>query len=410
MAVDEFRCRICCFSEMEVVCSIPDVALGDDLHLGSEESLCAVGYDVNVYKCLKCGHWQQDEMVPKDLIWKQYNYKSASALGLLTHFAEIRDLVFQVGALSSINTMLDIGANDGSFLSTFQSSIPIRVGVDPAENVVLEANQNGHAVLKGYWGTETSIFLRNCFGKFDLISALNVFGHCHDLKTFINEVAKSLSDKGVFIFEAQYLIDIIQKTLIPSLFHEHISHHHLSPLIDLFAEFDLEVFFAKRYRVQNGAFIAMVGHKGRHAIHDSVPAMLDAELEFFVPDLNFRERLEQDTANIRQKIEIEINRSDKLLGRRPKIVGFGAARSATVIIEILGLQNELSLIYDEHPDKKDRYFPKTNILISDDEKRLVDADIVVNLAWSHATTLLPRLRSICSVNTVILNPFPFMRG
>ena len=52
--------------------------------------------------------------------------------------------------------------------------------------------------------------------------------HADDMSGMASGINKLLSPEGVFVFEVQYLVDILDKMLIGTIFHEHMSHTTLS--------------------------------------------------------------------------------------------------------------------------------------------------------------------------------------
>ena len=72
-----------------------------------------------------------------------------------------------------------------------------------------------------------------------------MFAHNDDLASIARGVSNLLQDNGLFCFEVSYLYDIINKCLIGTQFHEHLSHHSLSSLIPFLRQFNLHLFDAQ---------------------------------------------------------------------------------------------------------------------------------------------------------------------
>ena len=53
--------------------------------------------------------------------------------------------------------------------------------------------------------------LKKKYGKFDLITANNVFAHSPNLQNFTAGIKNLLSQKGVFIIEVSYLLTVLKK-------------------------------------------------------------------------------------------------------------------------------------------------------------------------------------------------------
>jgi len=48
-----------------------------------------------------------------------------------------------------------------------------------------------------------------------------------------NSIKKVLDDEGIFVFEVSYLLDVVQKNLIGTIFHEHLCYHSVISLFSL---------------------------------------------------------------------------------------------------------------------------------------------------------------------------------
>ena len=65
----------------------------------------------------------------------------------------------------------------------------------------------------------------------------------------------------LFFFEAQYLLDIIDGMLIATIFHEHMSHHSVKPLISS-STATAGTDRVERAPIQHGSLIGTVQLKG----------------------------------------------------------------------------------------------------------------------------------------------------
>ena len=62
----------------------------------------------------------------------------------------------------------------------------------------------------------------------------------------ITKAIKSiLKPNGLFVFEVSYLLDVINKKLLGTIFHEHLSYHSLKPLINFFKKMNLKLLMPK---------------------------------------------------------------------------------------------------------------------------------------------------------------------
>ena len=68
-----------------------------------------------------------------------------------------------------------------------------------------------------------------------MITATNVFAHVDNLDQFVDNV-KNLIDKnkGIFIIEAPYFLDLYKNLEYDTIYHEHLSYLSIEPLKKFF--------------------------------------------------------------------------------------------------------------------------------------------------------------------------------
>ena len=77
---------------------------------------------------------------------------------------------------------------------------------------------------------KTSEEIKKTWGLANFITANNVYAHVDDLIGMTKAIKELLSEDGVFVFEASYLLDVVQKNLIGTIFHEHLSYHSVKSI------------------------------------------------------------------------------------------------------------------------------------------------------------------------------------
>ena len=110
------------------------------------------------------------------------------------------------------------------------------MGVDPAKNLKKFNIDKKIDFNTGYFSNTFSKKLKKKYGKFDLITANNVFAHSPNLQNFTAGIKNLLSQKGVFIIEVSYLLTVLKKKTFDTIYHEHMSYHSLNPLIKFFSK------------------------------------------------------------------------------------------------------------------------------------------------------------------------------
>ena len=116
--------------------------------------------------------------------------------------------------------------------------------------------------------------LKKSYGRADLICANNVFAHADDLIAITCGIKNLLSKNGVFIFEVSYLLDVFEKTLFDTIYHEHLAYHSVKPLERFFSDQGMVLFHAERTVSHGGSLRGFVKlGNGSHVKRTSILEM-----------------------------------------------------------------------------------------------------------------------------------------
>ena len=175
--------------------------------------------------------------------------------------------------------------------------------------------------------------------------------------------------------------------LIATIFHEHMSHHSVKPLIKFLERHGLELIAVERARIQHGSLIGAVQLKGGHRpVEDSVKQLL--VLEATASWANCR----PCAISMRRLSNCGIGRHSLIANWKKqgaKIAGYGAARSGPTLITQLGLAGAIEYIVDDHPQKVGKYETGDGIpVVPTSELCKKMPDYTVILAWVHSQKII----------------------
>jgi len=196
-----------------------------------------------------------------------------------------------------------------------------------------------------------------------------------------------LAPDGLFFFEAQYLLDIIDGVLIATIFHEHISHHSVKPLVQFLDRHGLELIAVDRARIQHGSLIGTVQLKGAgRPVEDSVREILALEEERHLDALETMETFARRVEALREQTMALVSRW-KQDGHT--IAAFGAARSGPTLIAQLGLQGSIDFIVDDHPEKVGKFSSGDGIpILPTSALAEQKPSYTLILAWVHSQKII----------------------
>ena len=381
-------CRLCNSKNVELVVNLEPIPLSENYSTDRKVSANAPRFPVDVYMCADCGHVQHLDVIDPKILWDSYTYYSGSAKGMPEHFQQMAGKFTRIANPPPGGLVIDIGSNDGSLLKPFKQAGYRVLGIDPATEAVQRANDAGIPTIESLMTRDLAKRIREEHGPAQIICAFNVFAHADDLGEMVDCVRTMLASDGLFFFEAQYLLDVIDGVLIATIFHEHMSHHSVKPLVQFLERHGLELIAAEREsRIQHGSLIGTVQLKGgKRPVDDSVRQLLALEAERHLADIK---TLRDFNTKVKQLRERTASLTAKWKEQGKTIAGYGAARSGPTLITQLGLARKIDYIVDDHPQKVGKYETGDGIPVVP-TARLYERmpDYMVILAWVHAQKII----------------------
>ena len=347
-------------------------------------------YPLDVYFCRGCGHVQLLDVVDPGLLFENYVYVSGTSPHFVKHFEDYADGV--IGRLEppAGSLVVDIGSNDGTLLSAFQSREMDVLGVDPARDIAARATQAGTETMAAFFTPNLAAEIRENRGPARIVTANNVFAHADDLKGIVEGVLTLLDPGGVFVFEVSYLADVIESTLFDTIYHEHLAYHSLKPLNPFFTASGMELFAAERVPTHGGSIRGMAQVSGGpHRADGSLTDLIAIEqrmgldkAETYRDFAGRIDKLGQDLKALTAGIKAE--------GKT--IAGFGAPAKATTLMHHFGLGPEtVDFIVDDSPLKQGLYTPGHHIpVLHPDALYQRNPDYVIVLAWNFAQPIMDK--------------------
>jgi len=261
------------------------------------------------------------------------------------------------------------------------------LGVDPAREIARQATEAGIETIPELMSLDLAQQIRRERGAAQVVCMFNAFAHADNMGEIAEGIRELLAPEGVFVFEAQYLLDIIDRLLIATIFHEHMSHHSVRALTIFLERHGLELIDVERVPIQHGSLVGTVQRKGGgRSVEPSVKALLDLEAARGLDKIETLKEFAGRVAQLRQRtsgLVAEWRRSNAT------VAGYGAARSGPTLISQLGLTGVIDFIVDDHPQKVNRYSSGDGIPIlktSELCRRMPDYTVI--LAWVHSAKIV----------------------
>jgi hypothetical protein len=347
-------------------------------------------YPVNLLLCRNCELVQLGVSIDPNLLFPpSYPYTSGTTRILRENFAALYRECKEIAGLGPEDLVVDIGSNDGTLLSNFAGNHRV-LGVEPTD-VGAMAIARGIPTVRRYFGKDTSLLVRNEYGKAKIITAANCFAHIEDVHSVVSGILELLDDDGLFISENHYLIGLLDRLQYDTVYHEHLRYYSLRSVKYLLEMHGLEVVHAVHIPTHGGSIRVYAARKGTRPVLDSVPAMLANEPtgEAMVERLA---RFRHDV--LLTKLELmAILRDVKKSGGR--VCGISAPSRASTLVCYTGLDDgTLDYVAEIKGSLKiGKYMPGTVVPVVEEAHFFKDQpDYALILSWHIAEELMPKLR------------------
>lgn len=363
-------------------------------------------YPLDVFFCEDCAHVQLLDVVDPAVLFEDYVYVSGTSPVFVEHLRGQAESVVDRFGLGAGDLAVDIGSNDGTALRAYLAHGLSVLGVDPARDIAEQANASGIETMVAFFTPEIAEDIRAERGPAAVISANNVFAHVDDLSGFADGVRRLLAPGGVFVFEVSYLLDVFEKNLFDTIYHEHLAYHSVGPLKRFLERHGLQLFDAVRVAPHGGSLRGYVQlHDGPHLSTGAVEELIAAEVE---RGIDRAETFRTFAANIDSLKDQLGSLLRGLKGEGKALAGFGAPAKATTLMYHFGLGGDvLDFVVDDSPLKQGLFTPGLHIPVLPSsaiyERR---PDYVLLLAWNFAEPIISKHQAFLDAGGHFIVPSP----
>lgn len=393
-------CRLCISTNLETVLTLASTPPANEFlphdFIGKQDV-----FPLYLVRCNDCGHVQLPVVVDPGRLFRSYVYVSGTSPAFVDHFRRYAESCIADCQLSPGDLVVEVGSNDGTLLRFFQNAGMRVVGVDPAEAIAAKATEDGIETRPEFFNRKVARDIHKDTGAASLVVANNVFAHADDL----HEIALGARDildpaRGRFVFEVQYLVDLVEKTLFDMVYHEHLSYHSIAPLIPFFDSMAMSLIDVEHVDTHGGSIRCTVAPRKNRPQSDRMLGMLKVEQAALSGDafVKLRRRIDDVGEKVRGFFTDERGKS---------IAGYGAPAKLTTMAHQFGItRNDVAYVVDDSPWKQGLVTPGTQIpVVSGGIHSNDPPDAVMVFAWNFAPQIAAKLRAGGYVGKIV-TPLP----
>ena len=364
-------CRLCGSGDLKDVLSLGEQYIND--FVPPDRVGQGLKAPLDLVLCSKCTLIQLRHTAPQELLYRRfYWYRSGVTDTMRRALCDITRAIEEMVSLKAGDVVLDIGANDGTLLASYGVEGILRVGCEPADNLIDLLRKNADVVMHEFWEYETYMNLgkKERFGKAKVITAIGMFYDLENPNQFIGDAQKALAEDGVFVAQLMCLAPMLEKNDIGNICHEHLEYYSLESLKFMFESNGLEIFKIEENDINGGSYRIFA----RHDKGTGIPLNEKYTLE----DLRaFGRRLEENRDKCVNFITQEV-----LKGKTVYV--YGASTKGNVILQYYGLDSTLiKAAAERSPEKWGKYTIGSWIpIVSEEEARQAKPDYFLVLPWA----------------------------
>ena len=414
MMMEIKQCRICGGEQLETVIDlgpqyIASVFAGDDVtdHLKTR-------YPLEVVRCASkggCGLVQLRHSVSRTLLYAHYGYLSGINEAMRANLRDIAEKVERMARLGPGDLVADIGCNDGTLLSSYQTEGLDRLGFEPADNVSRLAREKGLDVVPTFFSGDA--FRRVRPGrKAKVVTSIAMFYDLEDPGAFVGDTAAILADDGVWVIELSYLPFMLANASYDTICHEHLEYYSLRQITWVLDRHDLKVHGIEFNNVNGGSFRLFISQERAGPVstdmQETIRTVEEQEerlgLASDTPYLRFREQAEKVSRALRALL-------DEITAIGKKVYIYGASTKGNTILQYCGVDKTIiPKAADRNPDKWGRRTLGTDIsIISEEQARRETPDYFLVLPWHFIDVFTKREEEFLTRGGRFILPLPDVR-
>lgn len=361
-------------------------------------------YPLNLVLCTDCFLVQLKETTPPKLLYTDnYGYKSGINL---TMQQELKDVVSKtLRKITPKKNILsvDIGANDGTLLSNYSSSVKT-IAFEPVAKLAKECQKYADVVINDFFNAKV---LQKKIGdkKTDIITIISCFYDIPNPNQFLQDITKILDENGIVVIQQNYLVGMLEQHAFDNIVHEHLEYYSMLSLQTLLKRHDLEIFDVKLSDINGGSFRTYINFSGKRKISKHVDTLLRKEsalkLNTRIPYKTFAKAIRKTKKQLFSFIQKE-----KRKGK--SIAVYGASTRGNTLLQYFNLDNALiDYAIERNPEKWGTNIASVGIpIISEDDARKKHPDYMLVLPWFFKEEFLKREKAYLKTGGHFIFPLP----
>jgi len=371
----------------------------------TKDELVPIG-ELKLQICLNCKLVQLAECFDKSAMYgSNYGYQSGLNDSMREHLKNIADFLKHTITLHDGMTILDIGSNDGTFLSFFQNMDIKRIGIDPTISKFNQMYDKEIIKIPDFFNAD--VFNSVSKNRANLITSISMTYDLEDPVIFAKDISQCLEEDGYWFFEQSYLGLMIEKMAYDTVCHEHIEYYSAKSLAEILARAG---FVVRSFVLNdtNGGSIAILASKRSSINPDHSIEFLELLQKEFQISLNSTDYLSQFANDVSSHRDNLIEIVNGFIKKGMTVAALGASTKGNVLLQYCEFTSlQISLIGEINSDKFGSFTPGSKIpIVSEDELFESNPSVIIVLPWHFKSTFIKKTEEFRKNGGIVLFPLP----
>tara|TARA_B100001996_G_C18669187_1_gene596025 strand:+ start:1592 stop:2815 length:1224 start_codon:yes stop_codon:yes gene_type:complete len=361
---------------------------------------------LSLVHCEKCSLLQlKNSFNANEMYGDNYGYMSSLNKSMFFHLKNKVNILKRKINLNYQDIIIDIGSNDGTFLSFFDQKFNL-IGVDPTIRKFGAKYKKGIKKIPNFFSYDVvKKYLKKKKAK--LITSIAMFYDLDDPFKFVRDIHESLDDNGVWHFEQSYMPYMIKNTSYDTICHEHLEYYSLKSVKYILDEVGFKIIDIELNSINGGSFALTVAkQKSKYQQNKKIVEWLLYKEKLF--NFNNLETFKKFYINALKQKKLLRNLLYNLKDMKKLVLGYGASTKGNVILQFCGINSKiLPYIGEVNSFKYNKLTPGTNIkIISEKQAKQMNPDYFLVLPWHFREFILNKEKLFLQNKGKLIFPLP----
>ncbi len=362
--------------------------------------------ELSMVMCNKCFLLQLENSFDVNTMYgENYGYLSSLNPHMIKHLKIKSEKLKKISKLSSSDIVMDIGSNDGTFLSNYKRTNRL-IGVDPTIKKLKKFYRKDIIKIADFFSAD-KVFHHIKTKKPKIITSISMFYDLPSPIKFAQDIYECLDDNGIWHLEQSYMPSMLKNISYDTICHEHLEYYSLKTIKYIFDRVGFKIIDLEFNDINGGSFAITVSKKkAKYSEYSKIINWLlwKEELSKYNSPSTHLKFFKSVKKHKRLLKDLILNLSDM----KKKVIGYGASTKGNVILQYCGINSKnIKFIADVNKDKNGKYTPGSLIkIMSEKEIKKYRPDYMLVLPWHFKNFIIQKEKNYLNEGGKLIFPLP----